>query len=157
MNVEKNIKSRPQKKWVDYSHEVKLVESKALRIVLSVLSGVFLFLGLIGLLLPVMPTTPFVLVAAALYARSSVRFYNYLMNHPIMGPPLRDWRIHNCIRPRAKVLACSMLTITLGTSIIFFVPVFEVKIGLTLIGLSVVTYIATRKSCPKKLDTTRGC
>ena len=53
-----------------------------------------LVLGVLGLLLPVLPATPFLLLAAACFVRASVRFYNWLLNHRLFGPSVREWRNH---------------------------------------------------------------
>lgn len=72
-------------------------------------------LGLVGLVLPVLPTTPFLLVAAWAFARSSERFHDWLINHPRLGGPLRAWREHGVVSPRAKVAAVS----TMGASLAY--------------------------------------
>ncbi len=70
-----------------------------------------LVLGLIGLLLPLVPTVPFVLLAAWCFSHGSARWERWLLNHPRLGPPLRDWRAHRAVPLRAKQLA------TLGMAI----------------------------------------
>ncbi len=62
-------------------------------------------LGLIGLVLPVLPTTPFMLLAAACFAKSSPRLHGWLIHHPVFGPPIRDWQTQGAIRPKAKRMA----------------------------------------------------
>lgn len=65
----------------------------------------FLALGLIGIFLPILPTTPFLLVAAACFARSSTRLESWLLSHPVFGSLLRDWRERGAIPVRAKYMA----------------------------------------------------
>ncbi len=116
----------------DYSHEMKLLRSPALRWTLMLLSSIFLILGIIGIFLPILPTTPFVLLAAACYARSSAKFYNQLMNHKYLGPPLRQWQETRTIPRPIKVLAIALLLGTLAPSTLLFVPILAVKVGLLL-------------------------
>ena len=68
-----------------------------------------LVLGFIGIFLPLLPTTPFVLLAAACFARGSEKFHNWLITHERFGPLVRDWQAHHSIPFRAKCLALSMM------------------------------------------------
>ncbi|ABF07107.1 uncharacterized protein ACUXAV_005467 [Cupriavidus metallidurans] len=68
-----------------------------------------LALGVIGIFLPVLPTTPFVLLAAACFARGSERFHRWLLAHHRFGPLVHDWQTHRSIPFRAKCLALSMM------------------------------------------------
>lgn len=76
------------------------------------LGHLFMLLGLIGIFLPVMPTTPFVIVASYAYSRGSPRFEKWLLEHPRLGPPLRAWREHGVIKRTPKVLATLGLAIS---------------------------------------------
>ena len=78
--------------------------------------AVSLVLGFIGIFLPLLPTTPFVLLAAACFARGSERFHDWLVSHPRFGPLVRDWQAHRSIPLRAKCLALSMMWISMGTT-----------------------------------------
>ncbi len=69
------------------------------------LGFIFVGLGFIGAFLPVLPTTPFLILAAACFARSSTRFESWLLNHPHFGPLLTDWRARGAIPRRAKFAA----------------------------------------------------
>ena len=77
-------------------------------------------LGLVGLVLPVMPTTVFMIAAAWFFARSSPRFEAWLLNHPLFGPPIRRWRENGAIDPRAKALAMAGMG---GGFIVFYLVV----------------------------------
>lgn len=101
----------------------------------------FLFVGLaaLGVVLPVLPTTPFLLIAAACFARSSPRFYDWLMTNRVFGPLIRDWREHRSIPLRAKILAVALIAAVGGSSVVWFVKPMWGKAGLAalLIGLVV--------------------
>ncbi|WP_142850750.1 YbaN family protein [Telmatospirillum sp. J64-1] len=77
-------------------------------------------LGVIGAVLPVMPTTPFLLVALWAFSRSSQRFHDWLYHHPRFGPTLRAWRRHRVIPARAKLTALAAMVASL-TYVSFFV------------------------------------
>lgn len=73
--------------------------------------------GTIGIFLPLLPTVPFMLLAAFCFARSSTRLHDWLVSHPTFGPPIRDWRNHGAISRRAKILATISIAAALGLSI----------------------------------------
>ena len=100
----------------------------------------FVGLGVAGIFLPVLPTTPFMLLAAACFARSSERFYNWLLNHRIFGHTVREWQQHRSIPRRTKWLAIVTMAATLAVSIIFFVPHAELQVGLALFGVVLAIY-----------------
>ena len=78
--------------------------------------GFFLLLGVIGAFLPVLPTVPFVLLAAVCFTRGSKKLHHWLRNHPRFGPPLRDWEDGHCIPRRARNLALIMMWTSLSVS-----------------------------------------
>ena len=96
---------------------------------------VFLAVAVLGVVLPVLPTTPFVLLAAACFARSSKRFHDWLLNHRSFGPLVREWREHRSIPYRTKLFAIAMMATTLGVSILFFVPKGWPQAALAVFGL----------------------
>lgn len=99
-------------------------------------------LGVLGIFLPLLPTTPFLLLAAACFVRSSPRFYNWLVQHPKLGKYIIHYLEGNGIPMRGKIMAITMIWVTMGISIIWVVPVWWVKWVLAAIGLSVSIYIA---------------
>ncbi len=71
-----------------------------------------MLLGIIGIFLPLLPTTPFVLLAAYCFARGSERWEHWLLNHPRFGPMVRDWRTRRAVPLRAKQLATGMMLLS---------------------------------------------
>ncbi len=91
---------------------------KTLFVVLGALS---LLLGLVGIFVPLLPTTPFLLLAAALWVRSSPRLYAWLLAHRRLGPYIRNFRENRAIPLRAKILSVTLLWATLLYCIFFVV------------------------------------
>jgi uncharacterized protein len=109
---------------------------------------VFIALGFIGVVLPLVPTTPFVLLAAYCFARSSPRFYRWLLDHRVFGTLIRDWHAGRGIAMRAKVTAVALIFLTIGSSAAFFVSSALVRVLLVAIGVSVVAFLLTRPTAP---------
>jgi len=80
------------------------------RWLLLTLAGICLMLGIVGLLVPVMPTVPFLIVSAWAASRSSPRLHRWLMNHPRFGRQLRDWNEHGIVPRRAKWITAVMMS-----------------------------------------------
>ena len=91
---------------------------KTLFVVLGALS---LLLGLVGIFVPLLPTTPFLLLAAALWVRSSPKLYAWLLAHRRLGPYIRNFRENRAIPLRAKILSVTLLWATLLYCIFFLV------------------------------------
>ena len=101
----------------------------------------FVGLAVLGVFLPVLPTTPFLLLASYFLIRSSPRLHRWLLRSRLFGPLLRDWQRHRAVRRRVKVTATCAIPLVLGTSIVLTSPpplVIAVIVGLGLIGLVVV-------------------
>ena len=128
--------------------EALLVRSVPLRRLLWGLGGVCFVLGVVGIALPLLPTTPFLLLAAALWVRSSKRFYVWLLTHPTLGPPVANFRRDGCIPRKAKIAALTLLAISLPASAFLFVPLWIGRVALLLIGVAVFGWILSIPSCP---------
>ena len=79
----------------------------------------FLALALLGVLLPGLPTTPFLLLAAGCFSKSSSRLYNWLLNNRLFGPMIRDWETHRSISRRVRNIAIGSMLLMGGISIFF--------------------------------------
>ena len=77
-----------------------------------------LCLAIAGVVLPLLPTVPFLLLAAFCFARSSSRLHDWLMSHPTLGPPVHNWRAYGAISRRAKRLATLSIAATFGIGLL---------------------------------------
>lgn len=117
-----------------------------MRFVYIAIGCVMVALGVIGIFLPVLPTTPFLLVAVWAFARSSPRLEAWLIDHPKLGPPLRDWRERGAIPSRAKAIAVTAMTASLVYVMLMpSIPLYG-KIATALLLACCATFILTRPS-----------
>ena len=116
------------------------------RILLVTFGTLFVGLGIVGIFVPVLPTTPFLLLAAACYARSSPRFYHWLLNNRWFGNYIRNYRQRKGIPLKVKVLTITLLWVTIGVSAIFAVPSLAVRIILVLIAIGVSIHVLSLKT-----------
>jgi uncharacterized membrane protein YbaN (DUF454 family) len=115
--------------------------NRFVRGLLIVAGTVCVGLGVLGIFLPLLPTTPFLLLAAACYARSSKRFYRWLLNNRWFGNYLRDYREKEGIPLKVKLSSISLLWITILFSAAFVVEILWVRIILILIASLVTIHI----------------
>ena len=100
-----------------------------------VLCCLFVGLGAIVAVVPVMPTTVFLVLAAACFIRSSQRLYDWLISNKTFGPYLKDYREGKGIPRRAKVLALSMIVIFVSFAVFYAIEATQIKVLVGLIGL----------------------
>jgi hypothetical protein len=112
-----------------------------IRILLIIAGTFFVVLGIVGIFVPVLPTTPFLLLAAACYARSSQRFHGWLLNNRWFGNYIRNYVERKGLSPKVKVLTIALLWITIGCSVAFAVQSFVVRSILVLIAIGVSIHI----------------
>jgi len=89
----------------------------------------------------VMPTTVFLILAAACYARASTRFYNRLLDHPVFGPVVRDWRLHRAMSVRAKAVAITAIVVSFGLTTAFALTALWTRALFAALGIALVTLI----------------
>ncbi|CUU04380.1 hypothetical protein JGI2_01116 [Candidatus Kryptobacter tengchongensis] len=120
--------------------------SELYRFVLISLGFIFVGLGILGAFLPVLPTTPFLLLAAACFARSSKKFYNWLLNHKVFGSYIKNYREQRAITLRGKIISLSVMWLVMGYTAFFAVSNILVSIIIILIGLGVTKHILSLKT-----------
>ncbi|MCX7564980.1 YbaN family protein [Sulfitobacter sp. F26169L] len=117
----------------------------ALKGVWITLGALSLVLGIIGIVLPVLPTTPFVILAAFLFAKSSPALAERLNRNRTFGPIIADWRANGAIAPRYKLMATAMMAATFVLSVAMAVPTGVLVVqAICLTGAA--TYVLSRPS-----------
>lgn len=106
----------------------------------------FLALGIIGAFLPILPTTPFLLLSAYFYSRTNHELYQWLYNHKTFGPSLRDWDEQKVIGLKAKIIATTMINIVLFWRIPRLEAPTLIKGLIVAVLAAVLAYIWTRPS-----------
>jgi len=125
--------------------------SQSLRKGLLISAGILsVGLATAGIFLPLLPTTPFLLLAAACFVRSSDRLYRWLINHKWFGHYIKNYREHKAITRRAKIVILLMLWGTLGYTAILVITSLTVRVLLLLVGLGVTLHILSLKTLPPK-------
>ena len=113
---------------------------------LTILGLLSLGLGILGIFLPVLPTTPLLLLAAALFVRSHKGLYDWLLNHPRLGSYISNFLIHKSIPLHVKIVSISMIWITLLNCAIFVAEHWAFRTFFILIALSVTLHILSYKT-----------
>ena len=121
----------------------------ALRPIWIVLGLTALGLAIAGAFLPLLPTTPFLLVAAFAFARSSPRLHDWLINHRYFGPMITNWRQHGAISRRAKIAAVGAMIAAVMLSWIGGFSSFVIGLQLAVMGC-VALFILTRPDAPSR-------
>lgn len=132
------------------SNQRDIISNKFFRYLLIIAGTIFLGLGIIGIFLPILPTTPFLLLAAACYARSSKRFYDWLLNNKWFGSYIKNYREGKGVPLKVKVYTISLLWITILFSAFLIINIFWMRVLLILIAVGVTVHILTIKTYKQK-------
>jgi len=128
----KSNKTKATRRWV--------------RVLLIVAGTISTGLGILGMFLPLLPTTPFLILAAACYARSSDRFYNWLLNNRWFGSYIRNYLQKRSISLRAKVFTLALLWVVIGCSVAFAAESVALRLILVLIAIGVSIHVLSLRT-----------
>ncbi|MFP4555489.1 MAG: YbaN family protein [Bacteroidales bacterium] len=113
-------------------------------------------LGIIGIALPLLPTTPFLLLAAYLFLRSSQRLYRWLLTHRVFGSYIRNYIHHRSISKSVKVSTLIILWATICISAYFMKELIWVQLLLLLVAIGVSIHVLSLRTMPKNKTTTNN-
>ncbi|MBU0684604.1 MAG: YbaN family protein [Thermoplasmatota archaeon] len=122
---------------------ISVAQSKLVRLLWNAVGTLFLALGLIGIPLPLLPTTPFLLIAAACYLRGSMRMYNWMMMNRYFGAYLRDYLEGKGLAIKTKVVTLSVLWGVIVFSAVFATESVIVRIGMLAVAIGVTIHLLT--------------
>jgi hypothetical protein len=125
---------------------ISVAQSKLVRLLWNAAGTFFLVLGLVGIPLPLLPTTPFLLIAAACYLRGSIRMYNWMVKNRYFGPYLRDYLEGKGLAIRTKIVALSVLWGVIAFSAAFATESVIVRVGLLIVAGGVTIHLLTLKT-----------
>lgn len=117
-----------------------------MNVVYTILGVISLGLGVLGAFLPVLPTTPLLLLAAALFLRGNKRLYDWLMNHQKLGPYISNFLKHKAIPRRVKIVSIAALWITLINCAIFVSDHWALRVMFLAIAVGVTIHILSYKT-----------
>lgn len=115
----------------------------------TILGLLSLGLGILGIFLPVLPTTPLLLLAAALFLRGNRRLYDWLLNHPRLGPYITNFIKYKAIPLKIKVLSVSLVWITLVNCAIFVAEHWAFRLFFILLATGITIHILSYKTLRK--------
>lgn len=111
-----------------------------------ILAWVSFVLGVIGAFIPILPTTPFLILSAYFFSKSSPRFHTWILNLPMAGPTVKDWHDNRVIKPKAKILCVLMICLSLVPLWMGAKIYLGIKLGVTLLLAGVASFVIGQKS-----------
>ena len=123
-----------------------LLNTTPARYFLIIVGSISLGFGLVGIVLPILPTTPFLLLSAFCYLRGSKKLYNWLINHQVFGSYIRNYITQRAIPRRARIVALLLQWVSLGACILLFLDKLYLKLLLIIIGAAVSAHLLRLKT-----------
>ena len=123
------------------TNDHEITRNRYKKILLIVAGTISTILGIIGIFVPILPTTPFLLLAAACYARSSKRFYTWLLDNKFFGSYIRNYLEKRGTTLKIKIFTLTLLWFTIGCSILFAIESIAITIALLCIAVGVTIHI----------------
>ncbi len=136
-----------------YSNTATIKKNRIARAGLICFGWLNVGFAFVGVVLPGLPTTPFLLVAVWAFARSSERFHDWLYNHPRFGPSLQAWRDHRVVSVRAKVVAVLTMALSLLYTLFFIAENWVMPTLMACVMLPTAAWLVTRASRVEAADT----
>lgn len=119
---------------------IRLHDSRLIRSLYLIVGFAAVILAVAGVILPILPTTPFLLLAAACFARSSKRFHDRLLANRIAGPIIREWIEHRSIRRQVKRWVYLLMALSFGSSILMMTSMWH-QAMLAVLGIVLTLFI----------------
>lgn len=129
----------PQSKSISVENHALPQISAAKRIVLNIIGLTSVVLAVLGVVLPLLPTTPFLLLASGCFCKSSPRFHTWLHQHKVFGAVLTNWQQHKAVSRTVKVRGAITMLFTFSLSI-FFAPLLWIKAALLMLLIVLLTW-----------------
>lgn len=132
---------------------VSVVKNPVLRVIFMGLGWLWVAIAFVGVVLPGLPTTGPILLAAFFFSKSSERFDRWLVTNRLFGGIVRDWRAGNGFTVKAKAIAVTAIVISFSITTIWFITNPYARLGMWLLAAAIATYIITRPTKSADLAT----
>ncbi len=116
---------------------------------LTIAGSFFVFLGVLGIFLPIVPTVPFLVIAVFCYSKGSKKHYKWLIKNKFLGKYIEDYHKGRGIPLHAKIIAITTMWFSITFSVIFFVPYDSIKIIMVVVAILVTIYLVRAKTLKK--------
>ena len=112
---------------------------------------IFLSIGIIGIFIPLLPTTPFLLLAAACFMKSSKSLYHWLISHRLFGSYIKNYLKFRAVSVKSKIISITLLWLVIFSSIIFFTSILWIRILLSLIAIGITIHLIKMRTLTQEM------